>query len=191
MLAKNIKPYVWNKEPELSAFTPLKKYELDASLSNLVDHCQRPEDFFDFFFNDKMLDLIVCSTNSKIANYSAQKTYLYKNYMSQVNRIEIRTYIGLLLLFGVLKKSNVPIDDLWSEDTSNNIHSCYLATAAMPRGRFKVISRCITFDEIESRETRKESDPKFFKMRSLFDMFRKNIRSALIPGYMVTVDETL
>ena len=61
----------------------------------------------------------------------------------------------------------------------------------MPRDRFKVISRCVTFDEIESRETRKESDPKFFKMRSLFDMFRKNIRSALIPGYMVTVDEIL
>ena len=191
MLAKNIKPYVWDKEPDPNVFTPLKKYELGASLSNLVDHCQMQEDFFDFFVNNKMLDLIVNSTNSKIAIYSAQKNYLSKNYMSQVDRIEIRTYIGLLLLFGVLKKSNVPIEDLWSEDKYNNIHSCYLATAAMPRGRFKIISRCITFDEIDSRETRKESDPKFFKMRSLFDMFRENIRGALIPGYMVTVDETL
>jgi hypothetical protein len=34
-------------------------------------------------------------------------------------------------------------------------------------------------------------DPKFFKMRSFFEMFRENIRAAFIPGYMVTVDETL
>ena len=138
-----------------------------------------------------MLDLIVNSTNSKMEKYSAEKNYFYKNNISQVDRTGIRSYIGLLILFDVLKKNNVAIQDIWSEDTSNNIHSCYLATATMSRARFQVISRCITFDEIESRESRKKIDPKFFKMRSLFEKFRDNIRAALIPGYMVTVDETL
>jgi hypothetical protein len=177
MKAKDIKPYIWNKEPDLSNFTPLKKYDLDPSLSSRVDHCQTAVDFFDYFINEEMLDLIVHSTNSKIASFSADKNYFHKNTISEVDRIEIRSYIGLLLLFGVLKKNNVAIEDLWSEDNSSNIHSCYWAKATMSRDRFKVISRCITFDEIESREVRKNMDLKFYKMRSLFEMFRENIRA--------------
>jgi hypothetical protein len=111
---------------------------LDPSLSSRVDHCQTAVDLFDFFINEEMLDLIVHSTNSKIASFSADKNYFHD--ISNVDRIEIRSYIGLLLLFGVLKKSNVAIQDLWSEDNSGNIHSCYWATATMSWIRFQVIS---------------------------------------------------
>ena len=72
-----------------------------------------------------------------------------------MNRIEIRGFFGLLLLFGVLQKSNVDIHEIWSED--GKIHHCHFATAAMPRDRFKVISCCLSYDEIDSRNIRKQS----------------------------------
>lgn len=61
----------------------------------------------------------------------------------------------------------------------------------MARDRFYVISSNISFDEIETRDRRKLSDPKFYKMRQIFDIWTKNLREAYIPGYYLCVDETL
>ena len=61
----------------------------------------------------------------------------------------------------------------------------------MPRDRFKVISCCLSFDEIETTESRKCEDPKFYKMRSFFEEWRTNIQNAYEPGLDLCVDETL
>jgi hypothetical protein len=135
-----------------------------------------------------MIDMIVNSTNNKLSHYSQDKTYMIKTHIQPVDPIEIRGYFGLLLLFGVLKKSNVGIQDIWSE---KGIHHSYHATATMPRNRFKVISCCLSFDEIETRESRKLEDPKFYKIRSCFEEWRRNIRNAYEPGLDLCVDETL
>ena len=189
MIAKNIAPYSWTKEPELKSFVPIEKSSICPHLTKDVEKCENVSDFFNFFINDEMIDLLVNSTNSKLALYSIDKEYIYKNNLELVNRIEIRGFFGLLLLFGVLQKRNVDIHEIWSED--GNIHHCYYATAAMPRARFKVISCCLSYDELESRNIRKQSDPKFYKMRDFFEAWRKNLRNVYEPGPDLCVDETL
>jgi hypothetical protein len=47
-----------------------------------------------------------------------------------ISKLEIRAYIGLLILFGALKKRNVEISEIWSPQ---NDHHCHWATAAMSR----------------------------------------------------------
>ena len=191
MIAKNISPYSWDKEPNLESFEPLEKYNLDPSLTSSVSHCEFISDFFNFFIDDQMVDFIVSSSNSKLALYSKDKSYIYKLNLEPITRIEIRAFFGLLLLFGALKKTNVDINELWSEDGVDNVQNCYYATATMSRQRFKTISCCISFDEMETREQRKINDPKFFKMRYVFNIFKKNIQEAFVPGYYLCIDETL
>ena len=59
------------------------------------------------------------------------------------------------------------------------------------RDRFKIISSYISFDDYNTRDERKLTNKKFFKMNTFYDIFRKNIRAALIPGKNLTIDETL
>jgi hypothetical protein len=191
MIEKNISPYCWDKDPQLESFIPLRKYDLEPKFASVVNDCENLSDFFNFLINDQMIEIIVSSTNTKLATFSKDKNYLHKLILEPVNSIEIRAFIGLLLLFGVLKKNDVEIQEIWSEESYENIHSCYFATAAMSRNRFNTISSCVSFDEIVTREQRKVNDPKFYKMRSYFEQFRKNIRVAYEPGYLLCVDETL
>ena len=102
--------------------------------------------------------------------------------------IEMRAYIGLLLLFGAMKKNDVEIHEMWSSDSIN--HSFH-ATSCMSRDRFKLISSCIYFDDYNTREKRKHFYKKFYKMIEIFSMFRENIRFAYDPVPHLCIDETL
>ena len=191
MIAKGISPYTWEKEPNLDSFIPLEKFDQKPSLTSSVMDCNTLLEFFNFLINNQMVNLIVESTNNKIELYAREKSYLNKKSIEPVSPTEIRAYFGLLLLFGVLKKSRVAISEIWAEDSKENIHHCSYATSTMSRDRFKIISCCISFDNIQTREERKVNDPKFFKMREIFDLFRQNIKQAFEPGYYLCVDETL
>jgi hypothetical protein len=134
-----------------------------------------------------MIENIVSSTNKKIQKHILKRK-IEHHYAEPVTKIEIRGFIGLLLLFGLLKKHDAEISRIWSTES---VHSCHIATATMARKRFQLISVCLTFDDIESRESRKPICPKFYKINEYFEMFRENIQSAFIPGGELCVDETL
>ena len=61
----------------------------------------------------------------------------------------------------------------------------------MPRNVFQIICSNITFDDIDSRQTRRAEDVKFHKFRDVLDAFKKKIREGLIPGSRLCVDEQL
>jgi hypothetical protein len=187
MIKNGIEPFSWTKEPTLDSFKQLEKYNLVPQLTKNVENCETISDFFNFFINDQMIENIVSSTNKKILKH-ALKIKIKNQYLSPVTKIEIRGFIGLLILFGLLKKHDAEISRIWSTES---VHSCHIATATMARERFQIISVCLTFDDIESREIRKPMCPKFYKINEYFGMFRDNIQSAFIPGAELCVDETL
>ena len=63
MLDKNNKPYCWDKEPQPNSFVPLDKYSSKPCDTKYVENCQSQSDFFNYFINDKMINMIVNSTN--------------------------------------------------------------------------------------------------------------------------------
>jgi hypothetical protein len=89
-------------------------------------------------------------------------------------------------MFGVTKKNHIEISEIWSFDS---IHHIDYANACMSRDRFKLISRTLAFDDINSRETRKND--KLGKFREILDIFDSNNTALLNPGSKLCVDEQL
>jgi hypothetical protein len=58
----------------------------------------------------------------------------------------------------------------------------------MSRERYQLISQYIAFDDIDTREKRKEK--KFHKMEASFGMFKKAL-NLIILSYFLCIDETL
>lgn len=62
--------------------------------------------------------------------------------------IEFQSFWGLLLFFGVLRKNEIVIDEIWAT-TKNSIHNVQYAAAAMSRDRFKLLLASIVFRETQ------------------------------------------
>ena len=93
--------------------------------------------FFDYLINHQMLSKIVDDTNQRLV--PGQKL---------VTLIEIRAYIGLLLLFGATGKEEVEISEIWAPCSNHHLN---WATACMPREKFQFISSNIRFDDLNAR----------------------------------------
>ena len=113
----------------------------------------------------------------KIANYTNKKIRLIDNQFLElknreklmsvdVSSDEIYAFIGILLLLGITKKSNESIETLWNV---NSLHYASFGAATMSRDRFQLISRYLTFDDLDTRQVRKHF--KFHKMQEIFEDF--------------------
>ena len=104
---------------------------------------------FKLFLNDDILN--------KILHYSREKANsLGINIVLDID--QLKAYISILNYRGLNHDQKVPIKDLWSED-----YSCFYR-AAMSRNLFQIWSRILRFDDIQTREERKQVD-KFAAMR--------------------------
>ena len=140
-----------------------------------------------------MITLIAKYTNRRIAliqtdklqnaSYRKNREKLLK---AEITVDELYAYIGLLILFGLANKNDIPIDMLWSENSM--IHFSMFANVTMSRDRFQLISRNICFDDIDLRINRQNN--KFHKMTEIFELFKQNLR-LIVPSKFLCIDETL
>lgn len=66
MKKKGIIGYEWSNEPELNTFNTFEFHNHFPKLNSVIVGCEKPIDFFNFFFNDLMFDYIVLHTNEKL-----------------------------------------------------------------------------------------------------------------------------
>jgi hypothetical protein len=102
-------------------------FSIKSDLKQSVAHCVTLKDYFNYFIDEKMIDLIVYATNKKS-----------NNQVKPVNICEIRGFIGLLLLFGVTNKNHMSVNEIWAVE---KLHHSDQATSSMKRERFKEIGR--------------------------------------------------
>ncbi len=102
-------------------------------MTEKVEECTTMLDFFLFFINASILNLIVDKTNQRIKQNARKLTI-----------DELKCWIGLLLLFGLTGRNDVEADCIWSSGPDQVFHSKH-ATAAMSRNRFKFLSSNICF----------------------------------------------
>nr|CAH7732627.1 unnamed protein product [Callosobruchus chinensis] len=162
---------------------------------NIITHLPGPKDaarmekseigIWNLFLDENISQIIVTSTNIYIdkirTNFSRERDARY------TDKMEIRAFIGLLYLIGTLGNSRKNVSKLWNNSRGNGMESCYLA---MSLKRFTFLLRCIRFDNIGDRETRKEID-KLAPIREVFELFVNNFQKFFSPGEYVTVDEQL
>ena len=148
--------------------------------------------FFKMIITNEMMESIVEYTNLRISLINTSKI-LNKNYRIKFERmiskkitlVEMYGFVGLMILFGLTGKTDVSVEEIWSE---KSIHYSPIASAAMSRQRFQLITQNICFDNILTRNSRNSN--KFHKMSDIFGLFKENIK-LITPSYCLCVDETL
>ncbi|KAM3618245.1 uncharacterized protein V6R79_017929 [Siganus canaliculatus] len=137
-------------------------------------------DYFDFFITDDILKVIV-----QMTNLEAQR--VHGDSWKSVDIVEIRGYIGLLLLVGVFRSRGELTRSLWGEDTGRPIFR-----ATMSEKRFNLLSRTIRFDDRLTRPTRQVHKPdKLALIRDVWSKWVARLPIAFNPGEEICVDEQL
>nr|CAH7758124.1 unnamed protein product [Callosobruchus chinensis] len=100
--------------------------------------------------------------------------------------VEIQALIGLLYLSGVLKSNRLNVEEIWTQNGTG----VELFRLTMSQCRFRFLCNHLRFDDLATREERKETD-KLAAIREVFDSVINNFNTAYTPFEWVTIDEKL
>lgn len=98
--------------------------------------------------------------------------------------MEIRAYIGLTYIRGLIGQNLHRVDLLFSE------HSHYAFGATMSKNRYKFLHSNINFSTVEETRDVWESD-RYAAFRRFWEMFNSNLSKPLMPSEYLSIDETL
>ncbi|KAJ8942151.1 hypothetical protein NQ314_010142 [Rhamnusium bicolor] len=152
--------------------------------NHTLKHLVTPLDIFGSLFRDEIRNIIVESTNIKIT--SVQDRYSRERDCRPTTLIEIKASLGLLYLTGVRKINHLNVNDMWRADGTGIEASRHIIDI----NRFKFLLQCLRFDNIHTREERKQVD-KLAPLRQIFDEFVRCFKSAYRHSELVTIDEKL
>ncbi|XP_023239424.1 uncharacterized protein LOC111638032 [Centruroides sculpturatus] len=162
---------------------------------NIVSHlpgCRReardaktPLDAWQCFFPDSILQKIVDYTNVyiEIIRYTR---YSRERDAKPTDLVEIKAFLGLLYLSGVLKSSHIHTDELWNDDGTG----VSIFRATMNQQRFRFLLRMLRFDDKRDRQVRIEFD-KFAPVREIFEYLVENCKKYFCVSEYTTIDEML
>lgn len=142
----------WSQEPFSDKGRRLSKNILKKKpgLTVYSKQIKTPLDAFNLFITDEIIDIIVRETNAKAMHETKNNGTDWR----KVTSLEIRGFIGILLLMGRCRAQRESIQELWDEK--------YLAfrrpifPAIMSRTRFQEIYRFVRFDNFMTRCERKK-----------------------------------
>jgi hypothetical protein len=144
-----------------------------------------PLSCFSLFITDEMLEVVVMRTNERMDALIESNPELLANdnlrqkdqyHMTHINIIELKAFIGLQYLRGLMQLNYQDYDRLFEDKIGHPIFS-----ATMSKNRFKWINRMITFDDPQSRPERARSD-RFAAMRSFFEVWNDNCGTVVNCG---------
>jgi len=139
------------------------------------------------YFTAEILSEILVNTNKKLEAYRANLSEdTNKSQYKDTDILELRALLGLILLNSVTRSSNENVKSIFNKD----ITSRPVFRATMPSKRFEVLLVCLRFDDAQTREMRKRTDPAA-PISDIFQQFINNCKSLFLPGPNVTVDEML
>ena len=141
--------------------------------------------FVRLFLFDDIFEHLVTQTNlyaqQKIAG-RILRLNSFENQWEPVTRSEMKKFIALFFLTGLLRKSS--IRDYWSTDF---LLSTPVFPAVMSRNRFEAIQHFLHFADNVTADTA----DKLYKLRPFFDMITAKFRDVYVPQKQISVDEEL
>ncbi|XP_069618531.1 piggyBac transposable element-derived protein 4-like [Ranitomeya imitator] len=133
---------------------------------------------------DSMLETIVRFTNQYIDTIKEQ--FSRERDIKNTDVIELKAFIGLLYLAGAFRANRQSLEELWGTD-GDGIEKFSLV---MNLKRFKVLIRCLRFDNQSTRTERKGYD-RLAPIRDIFQQFIMNCQKSYCSGQNLTIDEML
>ncbi|XP_023212527.1 uncharacterized protein LOC111615331 [Centruroides sculpturatus] len=145
---------------------------------------QSPTDFWCLFITPEILDLLVDKTNEFISD--RRPNFDVTSRARDTDIVEMKAFLGLLLLAGIYHSNRMNLDDLWNVDGTG----VEVFRLTMSLQCFRFLLCCIRFDSKVTRLEKRKVD-KLAPIRDLFEMFVENCVKNYSPSKFVTIDEML
>ena len=123
-----------------------------------------PYEFWELFVIPEMLELLVEKTNLLIRD--KRENYIQKSKARDTDNVEMKAFLGLLLLADFYHSNRMNLGDLWKTDGTG----IDVFRLTMSLHRFHFLLCCIRFDDKATRASRKLLD-KLAPIRDLFKTF--------------------
>ena len=147
-------------------------------------------DFIELFLTDQLFDLLVTQTNLYASQYKRNNPnlprYSQANFRFDTSRIEIKKFLALTLLMGIVKKPE--LSDYWS---TNPLLKGSLFNSVMSRNRYQTILRFLHFADNSQYDPNDPDRDRLYKVRPLVDYLVSKFKSTYIPEKEISVDEEL
>lgn len=150
----------------------------------MAQSCKSPSECFELFITDDMIREITTCTNLYIDKISQK--YTRERDCKKTDETETKALIGLLVLSGLCKSSHRKLQDLWDESRLG----IGIFRKTMSYNRFSFLLKCLRFDDINTRETRKATD-RFAPIRNIFMIFNNHCLANYSLNENFTIDEQL
>lgn len=147
-----------------------------SALPVTLTRLETPLEFFNYFFTNEIIGIIVEETNRTALQENINNTF-------RTNMEEMRRFIGCLIYMSVYRYPN--IESYWGQNAFAPIQNC------MPVKRFQNIKKYLSFQDEAQRKKKDEDgyDP-LFRIRSIAD--KLNERFDTIPkSARLCVDEQM
>ena len=158
-----------------------------TSLAAVAD-LESPIDYFGLFFDEDLLEHILVQTNLYAEQYFENQTVSdssrFKSWVP-INDEEFKTFIGLLLLTGLVNKRG-RLADYWSRDP---IVATPFFNACMARNRFQIIYSFLHFND--NKTMPQNGVDKLFKIRPVYDKLIEKFKALYNMGENITIDEAM
>lgn len=173
---------IWSSIPHRSTKKDSSNDTIQKSgLTNITENISSVEDAFMCFMPQMILEKILIYSNLEHAHKKNSKEGI-----EEITIMELKAFIGLLLLASLLGKSKIDLKCLWRRSPLESL----IFKATMSRTRFQNIISCLRFDDKKTREGRKRTD-KFASIREIWSYFQDCLQTCYTPGSNVTIDEQL
>lgn len=163
---------------------PKIKFTGKAGLTG-TNRLEREIDFLNLFLSDDIIKIIVEETNSYIRyvsddiNNPGPSSTPTRKPFSEVTESEIRVFLALIMLMGIIRKPNLKM-----YFTRNQMLSTPFFNEVMARNRFLGILRHMRF-------TSDRNARKLDKIKPVSDIFVRNFKTVYTPEQSICVDESL
>ncbi len=188
----NCKKYVWTTTHpittgRLSAANVMKSRPGPTQIARNADDKLSA---WSLMINETMISNLVLHTNERIElklEKLPSKTLDSDKYshLKKTDSTEMKAFIGLWILRGVLHRNLDDAPTLWSDEKG---HPVFPATMSL--NRFKFLNGCLSFDDLGTRNERWQHD-RAAAIRGFFEDFNINCAKMRVPTEYLAIDETL
>lgn len=147
-----------------------------------------PQEAFDLFVTENLLNMIVEQTNlygdalnAEALSKGTPKANARIKDWKRTNVEELKHFLGLVLWMGLVPLGSIP--SYWSK---NPLYNNFLAPKTMSRNRFELLLRCLHF-----ADNSLNSESRLAKIEPLITHLQESFHNVLLPGEDVVIDETL
>ncbi|CAJ0962012.1 unnamed protein product [Ranitomeya imitator] len=143
----------WNKKPfQKKRREPLNIITHLPAVIGTARNAKTAVECWNSIFTDDILDSIVTYTNQYID--IIKDKYICNRTIKRTDEIELRAFFGLLYLAGAYRANRQSLEELWGKD-GDGVEKFSLV---MSINRFKILIRCLRFDDRTTRTERKTHD---------------------------------